>query len=316
MKSRNVWVLVLSCAVALGACEKSRSVLGGDDVDQLKHLPGDNLALVGGNYMKLQNFMSSSMGKMMTKLAAKSGTSEDAMVKWLGCFTEMKSLRLVGGVATKPGGVELRMAFSGMSIADIAKCANTAGYKNTTDPDGKFLTVEMDTAMMTVKQSYLALKDGNLYSRQGMAISVMPTLDTVTRADLEGDAAKAAKQSASDDKALTALIGKADRSKTVWLVGSMAQTPFADKVGEFYGSFDMNSGLALDFTVQITDAAMADKLEGGVTDLKKAADQLPENMRGVIQGLELKRTGDHFRIGAKISDAQFQALMASGGLGM
>ncbi|HEY1555615.1 MAG TPA: hypothetical protein VGF94_12345 [Kofleriaceae bacterium] len=309
MKSRIA--VVMCCALAVGACEKSRSVLDSDDVVLLEHIPGGNFAIVGGNYMKLQNFMQSSLGKMIEEVGAKvSGT--DGMTKWMECFAKFPSLHLAGAIALRPSAVDIRMVFGGMKLANVIECANQAGFQTKVDPDSKYVSVSIPAAGTTIDQGYLALDDGSFYMRQSMVFTLPPSLGPSSRADLEADVAAAAKGNAADDKALLALANKVDRRRTFWFAGSALGTAEAKEIGDVYGTVDIDNGIAIDVTVQITDPALADKIETGVAQLKKMADQVPGDLRSAIDGLQLQRDGDRLHVTAKITEAQLAAIAKFG----
>lgn len=314
MTSRAV---VFACVLAVAGCEKSSSgsgALGAEDTALLKDLPSGNVAIVGGNYMKLQNFMQSSMGKMVRDVGAAT-TGNEGMGKWMDCFAKFPKLRLVGGLALRPKGFDMRMVFAGMSVGDVTGCAKDAGFKTNVDGDGKFAAIEIPSMMMNVTQGYITLPDGSLYMRQSMSLGMMPSMEPTTRTDLEADVAKLGQGTAADDKALVELAAKADRNQTFWFAGSGAGTPIADKLGEIYGAIDIDNGIRADVTVQLVDSALADQAEQTFDTMKKMSDQLPPDVRGVIDQLKLDRKGDHLHVTAKISAEQLEALTKMGGMG-
>jgi hypothetical protein len=318
MKTRSV---VLMCALALAGCEKSGSngsgALSSEDTALLKDIPGGNIAVVGGNYMKLQSFMQSTFGKAVRDMTTKiMGSENDAMGKWMDCFTHFPKLKLVGGVASRPGGVEMRLVFSGMTVKDVAACATSAGYQNAVDADGKFVLITIPNALMKLDQGYIQLPDGALYMRQAMSLGGVPSVEPSGRAELEGDIAKLAKGTAADDKNLVALAAKADRSKTFWFAGNAANTPVGDKVGDVYGAFDLDDGVKIDVTVQVKESALADKVEDSISEVKKMADQLPADMRSIISDLKFHRSGDELHFVAKMTTAQIQSLSKMGAMGL
>jgi hypothetical protein len=316
MTTRIAASTVLACALAVTACEKAGSKASGaldtDDSALLKDLPSGNVALMGGNYMKLQNFMQSSFGKMVRDMGAQV-SGNDGTGKWMDCFAKFPKLRLLGGVALRDAGFDIRMVFTGMTASDVAGCAKDAGFKTTSDADGKYVGIEMPSAMMTVKQGYLQLADGGLYMRTGMTMLGTPSAEGASRAELEADQAKLKTGSAADDKALVELAAKADRSQTFWFAGSANGTAVADKLGEVYGAIDIDGGIKLDVTVQLKDKALADKVEKGLDQVKQMSSALPEELRGAVESIKLKRDGDHLRLSAKISEAQLKALAQMGG---
>ena len=309
---RTLVVAVLSCLLALTGCEKSGSKgagpLGGEDAKLLADLPGGNIGIFGGNYMKLQNFMQSAIGGMVKHLADKAGAGS-GFETWMKCFTEFKNLRIVGGLAAHPdGAVDGRIAMSGMSLQDIAGCAKRAGMQMKLDGDGKFISVDMPMMGETMTMTYLQLADGAVYTRQEVALGGIPVTKTLSRAELEADAETAKKTSAAGDKQLVAIAAKADHSETVWFAVSGENTGLSDKLGEAYGAVDLESGFAIDATVQIKDAALADKAEQGYKQMKDMAAAAPGDMKSVIEAVHLERKGDHLHVAIKLDDAQMKAL--------
>jgi hypothetical protein len=314
----NTRALVLVCLIAATGCERSGShgsgALAKDEAALLKELPGGNVALIGGNYMKLQNFMQSSFGKMVRDVGTKvSGT--DGMSTWMDCFAKFPNLKLIGGVAMTATGLEVRLLFAGISVTDVAGCAKQAGFTTAIDADGKFVSLDIPTAAMKVNQGYLALPDGSLYMRQSFGLGLAPRLEPTTRPDLEADLAKVGKASAADDKALVELAGKVDHTQPFWFAGSGANTQLADKLGAIYGTIDIGDGITVNVTAQIKDHAKAEQIQATFDQMKKSRDQLPEDLRAVIDQLKLERSADDLHLYAKITAAQLELLKAMGGIG-
>jgi hypothetical protein len=316
---RTFLTITLCSTLALAGCEKAKGKssgpLGDDDIALLKDLPGGNVALIGGNYMKMQNFMQGSLGKMAEDLMEKATGDREGMKKWMDCFAEMKQLKIAGGVAIAAG-MEMRLAFKGTTVEAVDACAKRAGFTHTLDPDKKYVEIEVPgPGGVTFAQGYLQLADGAVYNRQNLALGLLPSIETASRSELEADAAKTKTSNAAGDKQLVALAGKANRSQTFWFAGSGKGTPAADKIGDVYGSFDIDSGLAADVTVGFTDGKLAGQLEDGLEQAKKMSNQLPPDIRGIIDDVSLHRDGDSVRIVAKLSDSQLKALTRMGGLG-
>lgn len=317
---RNVLLLALCSTLALAGCEKAKSKssgpLGDTDLALLKDLPGGNVALVGGNYMKMQNFMQSSLGQIADQMMEKATGDSKGFKDWMQCFADMKQLTVAGGVAIQ-GGFEMRLVFKGTTVEAVDACAKKAGFTHTLDADHKYVEIEVPgPGGATIAQGYLQLADGAVYNRQNLALGLMPSVESATREGLEADAAKTKTSNATGDKQLVALAAKADRSQTFWFVGSGANTPAADKIGDVYGSFDIDSGIKADVTVGFTDKKLAGQLEDGLAQAKKMSDQLPPDMRSILDDLSLHRDGDSVRIVAKLSDAQIKSLSKLGGGGM
>ena len=304
--------IVLACILALVGCEKTGgSSLGADDAALLKDLPAGNVALMGGNYMKLQNFMQSAMGQV----AALMDKIGPGMSAWMSCFTELKNLRMAGSVKLAGMDATMRFVLGGASVDDILGCAQKANFKTNVDADRKFFTVELPVGPgATAASGYLVLPGGVLYSRQAFAFSLNPKPVTGARADIEGDIAALGKNTAADDPALKPLIAKVDHGKTVWLVGSGAGTLAADKVGGVWATFDLSGGLALDITAQLKVEDDAKKAEDGFAQLRKSADQLPGDLKDVVKGISFTRSGGELHLVIKVSDAQVKSIISQLGM--
>jgi len=309
----------MACVIALAACGKGGGAKGsgavsGDELALFRDLPRNNVALFGGNYMKMQNFMTSTIGKTLA-----ASMKDEKSEAWMSCFISFKDMKVAGGVSAAGKDITLRIAFTGLKLQDIADCAKKGDFKTTMDPDNKFLSVDVAAAGMTVNQGYLQLPDGKIYSKTAMAFGLVPSFTSAPRPDLEADVAASSKASAADDTKLTGLLAKVDRSKTFWFAGNASGTPLADKVGEMYGSVDLDGGMAIDVTVQLADGKMADKIEEGIKEAKKMSDKMPGDLKSVLDNLDFNRDGDHVRFADKISESQLTNLMslgAMGGMGM
>ena len=316
---RTALMLALASSLALAGCEKahkgkSSGPLGDDDIAMFKDLPGGNVALIGGNYMKMQNFMQSSLGQFAEDAMEKAGAGK-GFKDWMACFADHKDLKIAGSMALS-GGFEMRLAFRGMTIDQIDACATKAGFTHTLDPDHKYVEIEVPAGLAgTAAQGYLALPDGTIYNRQRMQISMLPTIESSTREDLESDAKNLATSNAAGDKALIALAAKADRGQSFWFAGSGKGTIAATYVGDVYGAMDVEDGLKMDVTVNLTDKNMAKQLEDGLDEVKKNKSVLPPDMRSLFDDISLHRDGGEVHVTAKLTDAQLKSLSKMGGLG-
>lgn len=310
-------VTILGLSATLAGCEKagnkSSGPLAGDDLALLHDLPSGNVALMGGNYMKMQDFMQSTLGKAAQRTMDKLSGGSEGFTKWMQCFAQMKQLRLVGGVAFA-GSIDMRLAFKGITLEQVGECAKSAGFSQTLDPDGKYISIAVPVLGNTVEQGYLLLPDGALYSRQRMKLGFGMKVEPAPRAELEADVANLAKASAADDKPLVALAAKVDRSRTFWFAGSAAGTPAADKVGDAYGTIDIDSGIKMNVTVVFKDTSLATQIESGLAQARKMSDRMPPELRSVLDKVELHRDGGTIRFVASVSDSQLQALTKLGGL--
>lgn len=315
MHARAPSIVAVALLASLSACEKSSPGKGApaSEAALWKLLPASSTVVFGGNYLKLQRFMTdSALGKATRAM----GTSVSAGMKdWIDCFVGIQGVDVVGAVSIGARGGDMRMVMTGVSPAQITTCAGKAGFKVSPAPDGKFLSVDVPSPAGTHSQGYLQVAGGALYTRQGVALGGgAPAITPATRAELEADVAAAATASVTTNAALQALIAKADRSKTMWFAGSAAGTPIADKLGEVYGALDLDHGVAADVTAQVLDAQLASQAEQGIQQAKQSVDALPAEVRDVVRGLELSRAGDRLRLKLTITDAQLAGLLQRSGL--
>jgi hypothetical protein len=315
MKRRSsVSFVVIAIALAsAAACEKghdaqSSGTLDPSDRALFQYLPAGQALFWGGNYMKLQNFMQSSMGQMTSVLMDKMGSG---MSQWMTCFADSKQLRVAASVGFEGSGAEMRMVTSGMSIDEVVKCGQQAGFATTVDPDRKFASVALPAPAPSA--GYLVLPSGALYTRQGFALALTPTMVSATRAELEADQAKIGANSAVTDPTLTRLVGKVDRTKTAWVVGSGANTPAAAKIGDAWATIDISSGLAMELTLQVKSPADIDKIDQGITQLRGMADQVPASFQDLIKNLKFDHQGDLVHFAIKVNEASLKSIMSQVG---
>jgi hypothetical protein len=300
---------ILGCDKQNGEAPKGSGPLAAAEKDLFKQLPGGVSVVFGGNYKKLQKLMSGSLGKAVNDMASRLGPGTD---KWMDCWTEAKNMRLAGAATVMGTSFDLATVMTGMTITDLKACADKASFQATVDPDGKYIEITLPPPASAV--GYLALPSGAVFGHEKMLLGGRPTMTPTTRAELEANVAAAAKSSALDDPKLADIVAKTDRSKDFWFAGSGATTPISDKLGEIYGTFDFSSGLAIDVTAQVTDSGVLDKLEDGVKQAKKSADQMPGEMKNVIQAMQFSRKGDHVHFALKLSDEQISGVMKQLGM--
>ena len=302
-------VLLLALVAGTG-CEKADAPSGtkpsASEVSMLASLPGGNLALFGGNYMQFQKYMQDSpLNKVM-------GSFEQAapgLTEWMNCFVAAKDVTMLGGVKLSGSRVDMRFVMKGIDAAFIQGCAKRAGFPTTMDPDGKFIGLEMPNPLGPVKSGYLVLADGALYTRQSLPFPMPTSIPPVERATLEAEIAGLAQSNAGGDTELVSHMKALDRSKAIWFVGSGAGTPAADKLGIVRGTMDIASGLTMDITAQIKDAAIANQIAEGIPQLKKQAGQMGPAIKSVIDKLQFSRNGDRLRFAISIDNAQLTAMI-------
>jgi hypothetical protein len=293
--------LAVSVVALLSACDKSGSSSSASaaQADLLKSVPASSNVVFGGDVMKVEKLMADLTGRLPDAQAK-------GMKAYVDCFMQSNSnLQIAGGVLLTGGKPDIRVVMSGMDIPKIEKCATDAGFKVTKDADGKFISLEIQGTSGTMQQSYLALASGALYSQQQLG---MRHGAPATRADLEAEAASAQKASAATDQKVQAMIGKADKGRMLWFAGNAAGTPMGAKIGEVFGSLDVNPDVALTLDVQITDDALATQIDGYMGQAKSFA-AMSSDLKSVIDNLEYKKDGDHLHFSLKVTQEQIQNLV-------
>jgi hypothetical protein len=314
MKRRSsVSFVVIAIALAAAACEKTHDAQGSGALDPsdkalFQYLPAGQALFWGGNYMKLQNFMQSTMGQMTSAMMDKMGSG---MSQWMTCFADAKQLRVAASVGFEGNGAAMRMVTSGMTLDEVVKCGQQAGFATNVDPDHKFASVVLPPPAPSA--GYLVLPSGALYTRQAFALALTPTMVSATRAELEADQAKVGANNAVTDPTLTRLVGKVDRSKTAWVVGSGANTPVAAKLGDAWATIDISSGLAMELTLQVKNQADIDKIDQGITQLRGMADQVPASFQDLIKNLKFDHQGDHVHFAIKVNEDSLKSIMSQVG---
>ncbi len=315
----RAWILVALVGLCVSGpsagCEKtgaSSGPLPAEQVALLRDIPSRNIAIGGRKFVKLQQLLQSQMMKLIDKLGEKSGVNFN---KWMTCYADVDKTESALGIGMRGGAIEFRAVFTGITLEHIAECGKQAGLDVTIDPDGKFASLIMPlVGGQRVPQGYLKLADGALYIRQrwelGGGLRIAPT----SRSDLEADQTLVASGTAADDKDLLAIAGKADRNKMLWFAANGTSVPMLKgKLGEIYGTMDFTPGIAMEITAQINDTKLADQIVDAVSAAKKQTAGVPEQLRAIIDSLEVSRDGEHIHFGIKISDDQLGALSALAG---
>lgn len=312
--SMKLAALLVGLVVVTG-CEKSGSgaaesaALTAGETAMLGHLPKGSNALFGGNYMKFQNYLGSS--PMFAKAMALVDKTVPGVAGWLDCWAkEMPKLEMLGSIKLdiETQKLTMQVVMNGADLSRVEKCAIQASFPMSVDPDHKFMSYELPSAMGTVKSGYLVLADGMIYTRQTISLGGQRYTGALERRDLEADIVGLQMGTAQNDTALVAEAAKIDRKKSMWFVASGANTPAYDKVGLARGTFDIENGMTADLSVEIKDGRAADKLENTVGDAKEHADRLPGAMGQMIKALKFSRSGDEFRFTLSLSDKQLSNL--------
>lgn len=307
---------LVAAALIVGGCEKDGGLsskesgaLRKEERSLLVDLPAGNVALFGGNYLKLQDFLqNSAFSKLMGALEA----MQPGMKEWTRCFTATgaRSLSMMGALSYDDAGLTMRYVMKGFGLDDVTACADKAGFAVRVDPDKKFIAVDMQSALGPMTVGYLVLADGALLTMQSMPLPPAVAAPASTRREeLEAVVAAAATRNATADAGLVAELARVDRSHAVWLVGDAAGTPVADKVGLVRGWFDVKDGFAFDFSVQVKDQTIADQITKGVPEARRQAGQLGGELGAVLKALRFERKDDRLRFALAVSNRQIEALL-------
>jgi hypothetical protein len=309
MKRRVVSSLVVIVAM-LAACEKARTpqpkgsgALSPAELASFKHLPKGAAVYFAGDYSKLQDFMKSGLGRLASAVADKMSPAMRGLQACLATPRTRSALAI--GMANR--GVDMHIVVDGLSIADVAKCGQVAQLKTSVDPDGRYVSIEMPVVSGAFDFAYYALADHTLYVHESMTPGDK-AMRACTRSECEAELAKLGNDTAADDPDFGALAAKADRSKTAWFVGTGAGTPLAGVITELYGSLDLTTGMAIDVTAQLQRVADAEKLERGITQLRKMSDQMPASFKDVVAALKFERTNDRVHAALALNDAQLASV--------
>jgi hypothetical protein len=301
---------------ALVACEKAQKTtsrpLDPEDVALLHDVPAGNIALIGGNYLRMQEFMQSALESLAQRAVGSGSGAMEAFHMWSACFLEAPGpMRVVGGVAIKPA-LEAHFATRGITIDKVAECATKAGYPNTIDPDHKFIALTLpQPGGKSMQTGYLQLPDGALYMAMQIAPGPPRGLVPTTRANLEAATANLATTSAADDTALLDLAAKTNRSKMMWFAMFSTGTSFADKLQDAYGSLDLDAqAMHVDAILHFKEAAIATKFDQGIDQVRKLAAQMRPGLKSLLDGITLTQAGDTVHVIATTTSEQIRELTA------
>jgi hypothetical protein len=313
MARRLVWI------VALAACgqpaAKPASVIANQRppaVDRnsalFKDLPGGNFALVGGNLVKLEGVLRSYSAKYLQSALHAAGI-EKSFKSYTDCLAVFANRPAATAFAAHDHKLEMRSAISGVGIQDIAACATRAGFAARIDADGKYVETEIIAGAKTMKLGMLELADHALYSRYSMANGADKI--SASRAELEADAAVATRKSAAEDADLLDIARGVDRGRMIWIAGTGRTTSLADLLGEFSGTFDLESGLHADVTIQVVNARTRQELLDFFAATKRDAVKVTAEQRALLEGIQVRSDGDRVHVLVTWSDAQVAAAFAT-----
>ncbi|MBK9033573.1 MAG: hypothetical protein IPL61_20305 [Myxococcales bacterium] len=310
--------LTVIAAMGLAACEKDSGKmpaakgsgkLTADEAELLARLPAGGNVVFGGNYFGLQQWLANS------PMARMSAEMDPVMGAWNACLTRV-DFAMAGAGGFDDGVLRMAMFMKGLPMAKVRQCATDSGLPVQDDPDGKFLSVELETRDgMPLAMPYLEV-DGGLYTVVSMKIEtaggIKPVALRIDRATLERDQAGLANATLATDPRMGAWLAKVDRTRTFFFAGSGAGSPIADKVGLVYGGISIKDGLAIDVTAELLEPGAASEVVRQWQRARSELDRIPASMqvlKDIIRAVKLGRTGDGVRVVARVTDAQLEELV-------
>lgn len=308
--------LFLVASLSITACEKqdglpprqASGALPARDASLLAYLPKDVAGVAGGNYGRLQDMMGSGMSALMEAV----DQTQPGIKAYSDCWMKKvdaasaNGLAMVMGVRMSGAGIEMMTVMRGVSIDDVAACAELGKQTVTRDPDGRGVTMIVGG----VPSSMLVLPDGAIYTRQSMQLSFGAKPRAATRADLEADIAARAQGSAADRADLLQMIAQVNRRHTTWIAADLAGTPLAGKAKRLFGSFDLASTIKIDVTVELASDKDADEVRRGVAQLRANAAKAPAKLRGVVDRLKIGGKAAEVRAVMSLSQDELSSLVA------
>jgi hypothetical protein len=280
--------------------------LSADELKMFKHLPAGAAGVFGGNMFEMQRWMEeSALGKLTKQVTG------PEMTAYNKCLVKVVT-QMVGSFQMNDDALSMKVFIAGADIGKMKTCADNAKLKSVVDPDGKYISIALLTAGTSSNAPYFAT-DGGVYGAVAVAIGGgAAPVNTVTRADLEKDIASLAKSTAADNATLMGLLKNVDRKKQIWFAGSAKGTKIEDKLGNVYGTMQFKTGLAVDISAQMVQAADADKVVSSMVEAKNSMSKLPPNMSAladVVKAVQLVRTKDGVRVSMNLTEAQLNGAL-------
>lgn len=312
-------MVAVAAVVLAGGCEKAgpdaSGKLNDDETSLMSRLPSDASIAFGGNLPRLQKHLAESPIMRLARIGEDTFAGQTA---WQDCLGDKPFKNMLGTIDVRSG-FELRFLMTGLDMDDLVECAKQAKLPYQLDKDRKFIALEIESSMFQTTLPYLVLDDGAIYSKFsiGMGSGLTPKFNDSSRARMEADLVDTKKTSATDNKALLATMEKADRKKGMWFAGSAKGTLVGDQVHELYGTLDLEKGLALDVMVEMANTRVADGVMDSIDQARSAAGFLGQEVKKVLDALDVKRDGDRIRFKLEVSNAQLDGLFAKlGSMGM
>lgn len=279
---------------ALVACKGSSGGGSADDDVLLAKLPGNNVALFGGDVAKVQKYAMS----LLSAAVATAGGGD----AWDDCFT---GARAVGAIAYHDEKVTVTTAYRGLTLDGLEACATKAGLR--ADRKKHSIDVHVKTGIGTSTRWFRALSEGAVYTSITSSEGLMMMFHATSKAEDPTGGSGTLRSHASDEPGLVALAAAVDHRHALWFAASAEGTPLAAHVRDATGWIDIDGGLSAEVTVTPVATDDADHIAAAFTDMKQAAASETPAVRAVFAGITVARDHDHLKFSAKIADADLRA---------
>ncbi len=297
--------LIAGCEKADGPARKTSGALTAEEKEMLQSLPGGNTALVGGNYMRFQNYLQSSPFR---DFFAAMDVGDPGLSAWMTCWAEFKNVRMLGAVSLEGMTMTMRFVMKGLTVKQIEQCATQAKYRVEVDADKRYIGVQHSFQGAPITMGYLVLPNGAFYVVQRAAFGINQVVGSA-RPELEADQASASTSNALADEHLVSMIDDLDRTRSMWFAGSAAGTAIADKLGDVFGTMDIAPGLRFDVTAKFQDPTIATQIADAVPMAKAQAKRADPDLATLLETLKVTRSGSEVRLTMALTDAQLQKLV-------
>lgn len=319
-------ILSVACEKEGGSGGKASGKLDDSERAMLANLPAGASLVFGGNYNKFVEYWETSPIKRLAEASMSKVAGGSGMSDYMDCWVKQapSDIKLAGSLDATSG-ISFNMVFVGLTADLLAKCADKGAFTIKKDSDGRYVELEgiPNGVGGTTSAGYFFINPKTAFFAMDVNMMTLASGGTkTTRAQLEAKLAQAKSHPAINDPAIAKMIESADRSKALWISGSAANTPLADKLGSGHGWFDVEKdAIRVGFSIELANADTASKAVSDFNKMKseisKAPPQLREAVEGILKDVKLSASGKtlsgQIRLTNAVLDKALPALKAFGG---